>query len=69
MKKLSRKARDIEARRAADPIAQAVGRVDIDYSDPDQLPTAPRVSVQPVVVAPKLIEKHCASCTCETENK
>lgn len=43
MKKLSRKARDIEARRAADPIAQAIGRSDIDYTDPDQLPTAPRM--------------------------
>lgn len=41
--KLSRKQKEIEARKAADPIAQALGRVDIDYTDPDQLPTAPRV--------------------------
>jgi len=41
MKKLSRKEQEIEARRAADPIAQAIGREDIDYSS-DELPTAPR---------------------------
>jgi hypothetical protein len=41
MKKLSRKEQEIEARKAADPIAQALGRTDIDYSS-DELPTAPR---------------------------
>lgn len=42
--KQSRKQREIAARRAADPIAQIVERTDIDYSDPDQLPTAPRAT-------------------------
>jgi hypothetical protein len=71
MKKLSRKAREIEARRAADPIAQALGRTDIDYTDPDQLPSAPRITLPavPVVIeaelAPKEFVKHCATCTCE----
>lgn len=39
--KKSRKQREIDARIAADPIAQAMGRTDIDYSS-DDLPTAPR---------------------------
>jgi hypothetical protein len=39
--KKSRKQQEIEARKAADPIAQALGRTDIDYST-DALPTAPR---------------------------
>lgn len=39
--KQSKRQLEIEARRAADPIAQAVGRDDIDYSS-DELPTAPR---------------------------
>ena len=42
--KLSKRQQEIEARKASDPIAQVVGRTDIDYTDPDQLPTAPRVS-------------------------
>lgn len=41
--KKSKRQLEIEARMAADPIAQALGRTDIDYSDPDQLPTAPRI--------------------------
>jgi len=44
MAKPSKRQLDIEARMASDPIAQAVGREDIDYTDPDQLPTAPRVN-------------------------
>ncbi len=40
--KPSKKQREIEARKAADPIAQVIGRDDIDYST-DELPTAPRV--------------------------
>lgn len=40
--KPSKRQREIEARRAADPIAQVVGRTDVDYST-DELPTAPRV--------------------------
>jgi hypothetical protein len=39
--KLSKRQQEIEARKAADPIAQAVGRDDIDYES-DELPTAPR---------------------------
>jgi len=50
VKKLSRKQREIEARRASDPIAQALGRTDIDHENPDELPTAPRVSV-PIVAS------------------
>lgn len=48
MKKLSRKQQEVEARRAADPIAQAVGRDDIDYST-DELPAAPRDTVNKVM--------------------
>lgn len=44
--KQSRKQREIEARRAADPLAQAVGREDIDYGS-DDLPTAPRSVTSP----------------------
>lgn len=40
--KKSRRQQEIEARRAADPIAQAIGRDDIDYES-DELPTAPRL--------------------------
>lgn len=40
--KLSRRQQEIEARRASDPIAQFMEREDVDYTDPDQLPTAPR---------------------------
>lgn len=54
--KQSRKQQAIEARRASDPIAQKVGRTDIDYTDPDQLPTAPRSVGQVTEIAtfPKL---------------
>jgi hypothetical protein len=38
----SRKQKEIEARRAADPLSQVVGRVDIDYGS-DDLPTAPPI--------------------------
>lgn len=38
----SKKQREIEARKAADPIAQVMEREDIDYSS-DELPSAPRV--------------------------
>jgi hypothetical protein len=48
--KTSKRQLEIEARRAADPIAQALGRTDIDYST-DELPTAPR-SVVPSVEPP-----------------
>lgn len=48
----SKRQLEIEARMAADPIAQAIGRTDIDYSDPDQLPTAPRaIQVAPFKAA------------------
>lgn len=39
--KPSKRTLEIEARRAADPIAQELGRTDIDYGS-DDLPTAPR---------------------------
>lgn len=39
--KKSKRTLEIEDRKAADPIAQKLGRVDIDYSS-DDLPTAPR---------------------------
>lgn len=53
--KPSKRQLDIEARKAADPIAQALGREDIDYTDPDQLPTAPRLgSIRPRSICP-----HC----------
>lgn len=54
--KQSRKAKEIEARRTADPISQLVGREDIDYTDPDALPTAPRSVGQVTEIAtfPKL---------------
>jgi hypothetical protein len=45
--KQSRRQREIEARKAADPIAQVVGRNDIDYGS-DDLPAAPRSSVSSV---------------------
>lgn len=41
--KQSRRQKEIEARKAADPIAQALGRTDIDYES-DDLPTAPRMN-------------------------
>lgn len=40
--KQSERQQEIDARRAADPIAQALERTDIDYTS-DELPTAPRV--------------------------
>lgn len=48
--KLSRKQQAIEARRASDPIAQKMERTDIDYTDPDQLPTAPRAMAAAVAI-------------------
>lgn len=71
MKKLSRKQREIEARRAADPVAQALGRDDIDYST-DELPTAPRSIVVKLIgeeqnltrPVREISVKHCATCTC-----
>lgn len=42
MARTSRRMAEIEARKAADPLARAVGREDIDYSS-DELLTAPRV--------------------------
>lgn len=39
--KQSKRQQEIEARKASDPIAQALGRTDIDYTT-DELPTAPR---------------------------
>ena len=51
--KKSKRQQEIEARRAADPIAQAIGRDDIDYES-DELPTAPRVNMwESAVVAAK----------------
>lgn len=55
----SKRQREIEARRAADPIAQLMDRVDVDYSS-DDLPTAPwlhhgverRVPLEPQTDAP-----------------
>lgn len=51
------------------PIAQLMQREDVDCTDPDQLPTAPRAIVtQPATfesLAPsKLIERHCPTCRC-----
>lgn len=43
--KLSKRKQEIEARRAADPIAQALGRTDIDYES-DELPAAPRATLR-----------------------
>jgi len=45
--KLSKRQQEIEARKAADPIAQAIGRDDIDYES-DELPTAPRQKLSDV---------------------
>lgn len=57
----SKREQEIAARKAADPLAQALGRDDIDYAS-DELPTAPRA----IVVEPKKIPtaKHCPTCTC-----
>lgn len=50
--KKSRKQLAIEARKASDPIAQSLGRTDIDYES-DELPTAPRVTVVGVDAQPR----------------
>ena len=52
MAKLSRRAQEAEARKAADPLAQALGREDIDYES-DDLPTAPRLTVIGVTPEPR----------------
>jgi hypothetical protein len=39
-KKPSKQAVQAESRKAADPIAQTLGREDIDYMNPDELPSA-----------------------------
>lgn len=74
----SKRQKEIEARRAADPVAQALGREDIDYTS-DELPTAPRLTDREWLLAnvphspsPSLevtlnigrTEKHCPTCTC-----
>lgn len=41
--KQSKRQQAIEARRASDPIARKMERTDIDYANPDELPTAPRI--------------------------
>ncbi len=58
--KKSKRQEAIEARIASDPIAQKVGRTDIDYTNPDELPTAPRMAVvsEPATVeslAPRML--------------
>ena len=39
-KKMSKKVQAAEARKASDPVAQNLGRTDIDYMNPDELPSA-----------------------------
>jgi len=45
-RKLSKKAQLAESRKAADPVAQQLGRDDIDYMNPDELPSAGSVGVR-----------------------
>lgn len=44
-RKVSKKVKLAEERKAADPLAQALGRDDIDYMTPDELPSAGSVGV------------------------
>lgn len=48
-RRLSKKAQAAEARKAADPVAQNLGRDDIDYMNPDELPSAGSVGMNPSV--------------------
>lgn len=56
--KLSKRQQEIEARKASDVAAQAVGRDDIDYSS-DELPAAPR---QATVLPETKIRTPCPAC-------
>lgn len=54
-RKLSKKAQAVEARKASDPLAQNLGREDIDYTNPDELPSGGSVGVVDAV-GPKLAD-------------
>jgi hypothetical protein len=56
--KLSKKAQAAEARKAADPLAQALGRTDIDYMNPDELPSAGSVGFNrvPANLPPAIVD-------------